>query len=125
MELAEAAAERHMLVVADVLVAKEEHKMLEQPPVQRAESLVVERLTQVHTMHFRADMASERPELDNVVPHFLLLLRTDTSVPAIMRNPAWRRQRFDSPGIVAISAPGMTRRFRPYGACINHFQNAD
>ena len=61
VELAEAAPELHMLFVVDVLIAEEEHEMFEQPAVQRVERLVVERLAQVHAMHFRADMASERP----------------------------------------------------------------
>ena len=72
VELAETAAERHVLVVRDVLVAKKEHEVPEQPVVQLAESLVVKRLTQVDAMHFRADIAGERPELDYVVAHFPL-----------------------------------------------------
>ena len=92
MQLAEATAERHVLFVGDVLIPKEEDEVLEQSSVQRAEDLVVERFTQIHTVHLRADVAGERPELDNVVSHFPLRLCTNASFPAIMRKLAWRRQ---------------------------------
>ena len=64
MQLAEAAAERHVLVVGDVLSAKEEDEVLEQPSAQRADGFVVERFTQIDAMHLRADVAGERPEFD-------------------------------------------------------------
>ena len=92
MQLAEVAAEHHVLVVGDVLIAKEEDQVLEQPSMQRAEGLVVERFTQIHAVHLRADVAGERPELDNVVSHLPLRLCTNASFPAIMRKLAWRRQ---------------------------------
>ena len=53
VQLAEAAAERHVLVVGGVLIAKEEDEVLEQPCVQGAEGLVVEPCAQIHAVYFR------------------------------------------------------------------------
>ena len=51
VQLAEAAAERDVLVVGDVLVVEEEDEVLEKSAVQRAEGLIVERLAQIDAVH--------------------------------------------------------------------------
>ena len=69
VQLAEAAAELHVLFVVDVLIAKEEHEVFEQPSAQRVDRFVVERFTKIDAVNFGTDVAGERPELDDVVSH--------------------------------------------------------
>src|SRR5579872_355851 len=67
MQLAESAAEFEMLVLADVLVAEEDHRVFGECAVNFLESLVTERLRQIDAPYLRADDRGELIDSDGVV----------------------------------------------------------
>src|SRR5207302_386366 len=62
---AEAAGERKMLLVAEVLVTEEQDTPLHERLVNRREDVVVERLAEVDAVHDRPGVGGERLELDS------------------------------------------------------------
>ena len=74
VQLAEAAAERHLLLVVHLLVAEEDHEVLHQRVVHFLEDLVSHRLRQVDAEDLGADHRRHLADLDRLVGHRLLLI---------------------------------------------------
>jgi hypothetical protein len=60
VDLAEVGGEAHVVVDVDVLVAEEQHQMVEQRPADRRHRRVVERIAQVEAADLRPDRRRER-----------------------------------------------------------------
>jgi hypothetical protein len=67
LELAEAAREGHVVGAADVLVAEEQHAVLEQQAADLGEQIIVDRRRrQAHVAEFGADVASQLLDGDRI-----------------------------------------------------------
>ena len=67
VQFAEAAAEIEVLVLADVLVAEEDHQVLRQRAVDLLEGLVAQRLREIDAADLRADDRRQLVDGDRVV----------------------------------------------------------
>src|SRR5205807_7457846 len=71
MQLAEAAAERLVLLMGQRLVAKEDHQIIHQGIVDFLEGLVAEGLGKIDARDFRTDCRRELSHFDGLVSHLL------------------------------------------------------
>ena len=72
MQLAELAAERLVLIEAELLVAEEDHLMRHQRIVNFLEHLIAERLRQVDPRDLRPDNRADRLHFNALVRHGVL-----------------------------------------------------
>ena len=65
VELAKTPAERHQILIAERLVAKQEDLMFEPRPMDRGKQLVVER-SQIDALHFGAERRARRSNAQTI-----------------------------------------------------------